>query len=159
LNLFAALNGKQVKVIHIQCQDILLDALDHGQVLFAVDLELENSVDAVVTDQGVQLQDASSEVDWLGVGTVDNTWNQTCATQATCSTFAEFVAGLSLNYWTLCHVLLLRKTVEILIQVNSVGTRALAKRKACQRIASRSSHRMRVHTHRVDNGFEKSATI
>src|SRR5699024_783635 len=88
------------------------------------------SVDAVVTDQGVQLQDACSEVDWLGVGTVDNTWNQTCATQATCSTFAEFVAGLSLNYWTLCHVLLLRKTVEILIQVNSVGRRALAKRKA-----------------------------
>src|SRR5699024_8224476 len=90
----------------------------------------QNSVGAVVTDQGVQLQDVSCEVDWLGVGTVDNTWNQVCATQTTCGTLAEFVTCLSFNYRTLCHVFLLQENCrKYLFQVNSVGRRALAKRK------------------------------
>src|SRR5699024_1562013 len=129
-NLLAALNGQQVEVVHVQGKNVLLDALNHGQVLIAVDLELQISVGAVVTDQGVQLQDVSCEVDWLGVGTVDNTWNQVCATQTTCGTLAEFVTCLSFNYRTLCHVFLLQENCrKYLFQVNSVGRRALAKRK------------------------------
>lgn len=34
----AALNGQQVEVIHVEGQNVLLDALNHGQVLIAVDL-------------------------------------------------------------------------------------------------------------------------
>src|SRR5699024_11481561 len=98
-NLLAALNRQQVKVVHVQGQDVLVDSLNHGQVLVAVDLELQNSVSAVVTDQRVQLQDIGCEVDWLGVGTVDNTRNLACATQATCGALAEFGAGLCLNDW------------------------------------------------------------
>src|SRR5699024_12840476 len=56
-NLLAALNRQQVKVVHVQGQDVLVDSLNHGQVLVAVDLELQNSVSAVVTDQRVQLQE------------------------------------------------------------------------------------------------------
>src|SRR5699024_1457070 len=62
-----------------------------------------------VTDQGVPLQDVSCKVDWLGVGTVDNTWNQVCASQTPCGTLAEFVTCLSFICRTLCHVFLLQE--------------------------------------------------
>ena len=90
-------------MVDVEGQDVLVNVLNHGQVLLAVDLQLQNGVDAVVADEGLDVQQRNCEVDRLLVGTVDDAWDLPLAAQAACDTLAKFGTCFSLNYWALCH--------------------------------------------------------
>ena len=103
LNLLATLNSKQVNVVDVEGQDVLVNVLNHGQVLLAVDLQLQNGVDTVVADEGLDVQQRNCEVNRLLVGTVDDAWDLPVAAQAACDTLAKLGTCFSLDYWALCH--------------------------------------------------------
>ena len=88
-------------MVHVESQNVLVDVFHHRQVLFAINFQFQNGVQAVVTQHGLQFQQWNREVDWLGVGAVENTRYSPLATQTTCGALTEFVTWLCCKNWGL----------------------------------------------------------
>ena len=92
LDALAALDVQQVSVVDVQGQDVLVDGLDHHQVVLAVDVQLEHGVNTLVTDQCVQVQGVDVDVNRVQLVAVDNQWDPAVATQATGCALTELGA-------------------------------------------------------------------
>ena len=62
LDLLAAVDAQQVGVVDVEGQRVLVQGLDHGQLRLAVDVEVEDGVDAVVADDAVELDGIDEDV-------------------------------------------------------------------------------------------------
>ena len=103
LDLLAALNQQQVNVVDVHGEHVLVNVLDHGQVLLALDLELQNGVDTVVANEGLDVQQRHCEVYGLLVATVDYAGNLPVAAQAAGVALAKDGTWFCFNDWALCH--------------------------------------------------------
>ena len=52
-------------MVSIKGEDVLVDSLDHGELLFTLDVEVDQSVSAVVTQHGVEFEQIQVDVDGL----------------------------------------------------------------------------------------------
>ncbi len=95
-------------MVNVQGQNVLIHGLDHHEVLVAFEVQLDNGVGALVTQDGVEFQDVHVYVHWLQVQAVDNHGDAEIAAQAACSALTELVTWLSCkNSLGVSHVSLL----------------------------------------------------
>ena len=83
--------------VDVQGDHVLVDVLDHGQQLLAVELELDDGVGAVVTHDRGHLDEVDREVDVLDALFVQDTRDLAVAAQTACGAFAELLATLTLD--------------------------------------------------------------
>ena len=139
-------------MVDVQGQNVLVNVLDHDEVLLALELELENSVDAVCANQCGQLETVNSEVQNVNAVAVDNAWDLASNAQAASEALAELVTYFCLQYWAgVCH----SKTPSVKDWCGE--TLASSKTAKACRWSSWSSHRRlktcEITSNRVDNGF------
>jgi len=89
-----AFHGEQVGVVDVEGQDVLVDGLDEGEVLLTVDVDVDQGVDAVVTQDALELEQVEADVDRLLVVGVDDGRDAPGATQAAGGTLTELGARL-----------------------------------------------------------------
>ena len=95
-------------MVHVQGQHVLIHSLDHDQVILALDLQLQNGVHALVTQDCLELQDVHVNVHRVQLVAVDNSWNAEVTTQAAGSALAELGAQLALQAGNVSHDFLLQ---------------------------------------------------
>ena len=88
-------------MVDVEGQDVLVNVLDHDQVLLALELQLEHGVDAVVTDQCGHLQAVNGEVQDVDGVAVDDARDLACSAQTASEALAELGTDFSLQYGAL----------------------------------------------------------
>ena len=87
-------------MVDVEGQNVLVDVLDHDEVLLALELELENCVDTVVADQSGDLQAVNSEVQDVNGVAVDNARHLASGAQTASKALAKLRTDFALNDWT-----------------------------------------------------------
>ena len=108
-------------MVNVQGQDVLIHGLNHDQVALAFEIQLDNGVGALVTQDCVELEDVHVCVQWGQVQAVDNHGNAEIATQTAGSALAELVTWLCCeNSLLVSHVSLLEILCELGFQLRIV---------------------------------------
>ena len=85
-------------MVDVHREDVLVDGLDHREVLLALDLDLDDGVRALVAENAVELEDVEADVDRLVERSVDDGRDAEVTAQATCGALAELGARLCLEH-------------------------------------------------------------
>ena len=93
-------------MVDVESQRVLVNSLNHGQLGLALDVDVQNSVDTVVTDDSVEIQSVNEDVlRSIQVSAVDDNRDVASNAGTASGTLAELgaVTSINLDDVGLCH--------------------------------------------------------
>ena len=94
LDLLATGDGEEIDVVDVEGQDVLVEVLDDGELLLALDVDVDDGVDAVVADDRGEVETVDGDVQRLIDGlAVDHDGDQAVAAGTARCALAELGTG------------------------------------------------------------------